>query len=116
VISYTTTRVVYVDNDLIVLAHSHQVLRDDNGNGRVDYLADDIRNPASILERDGRDAHLTEPIAVLLIGVLHFLPDTDDEDDPYRIVAQLVEAVPSLGGALPPRSVRAGGPPMDRSV
>lgn len=89
------TRVVYVDNDPIVLAHAHQLLRDDNGRGAVDYLQGDLRDPASILERAAPTLDLSEPIAVLLIGVLHFLPDTDDDADPYRIVSRLLESVPS---------------------
>jgi len=89
------TRVVYVDYDPIVLAHTHQLLSDDNGRGGVDYVQGDLRDPVSVLERAAATLELSEPIAVLLVGVLHFLPGTDDDTDPYRIVGRLLEAVPS---------------------
>jgi hypothetical protein len=88
------SRVVYVDNDDTVLAHAHQLLGDDD-RGVVAYLQDDLRDPASVLERAAETLDLTQPVAVLLIGVLHFLPAADDDTDPYRIVSRLVDGVVS---------------------
>lgn len=88
------SRVVYVDNDPVVLAHAHQLLRD-TGTGAVAFLHDDLLDPASILEQAASTLDFDEPIAVLLIGVLHFLPDSDDDTDPYRIVSHLMDAVPT---------------------
>ena len=87
-------RIVYVDNDPVVLAHAHRLL-DGTAQGAVDYLPCDLRQPDMILERATSTLGFAEPVAVLLIGVLHFLPDSDDHEDPYRIVTGLMQAVPS---------------------
>lgn len=85
-------RIVYVDNDPIVLAHAHELLVRSTPQGAVDYLQGDLRAPQSILRRAARTLDFAQPVAVLLVGILHFFPD---EDDPYGIVARLLEAVPS---------------------
>lgn len=85
------TRVVYVDHDPVVLAHAHQLLGD-SGRRTVDYLQADLRDPASILERAAATLDFTQPVAVLLIGILHFVPD---DEDPYGLANQLLAAVPS---------------------
>ncbi|HET6950119.1 MAG TPA: SAM-dependent methyltransferase [Acidimicrobiales bacterium] len=86
-------RVVYVDNDPIVLAHAHQLLGEITGTGVVDYLWGDLREPASVLERAAATLDFAQPVAVLLVGILHFFPDGDD--DPYGLVAGLLDAVPT---------------------
>jgi hypothetical protein len=85
-----TARVVYVDNDPVVLAHAHQLL-ESTPEGAVDYLQADLRDPGDILERAAKTLNFTEPIAVLLVGILHFFPD---DHDPYGIVAWLMAAMP----------------------
>lgn len=86
-------RVVYVDSDPIVLAHAHELLKTTEGGGPVAYLHGDLRDTASILEQAAATLDFTQPVAVLLVGVLHFLPD--DPDDPYVLVAMLMDAVPT---------------------
>jgi hypothetical protein len=92
------SRVVYVDNDPVVLAHAHRLLSDDNGRGRVAYLRGDLREPDRLLRCAAADLDFSEPVALMLLGVLHFLPDHDPDDadaDPYRIVGDLVDRLVS---------------------
>jgi hypothetical protein len=85
-------RVVYADNDPIVLAHARALLAS-GPRGVTAYLDADIRDPEAILAhpvvRDSLDFGL--PIALMLVAVLHFLPD---EDDPGGIVRTLTDALP----------------------
>ena len=83
------SRVVYVDNDPIVLAHAHALL---NGTpeGATAYVQGDLRQPAAILEGAARTLDLTRPVGLLLVGVLHVVPDADE---PRAHVAHLVDAL-----------------------
>jgi hypothetical protein len=89
----TTARVVYVDNDPIVLAHVRALLTS-SPQGATAYIDADLREPGRILAdprlRDTLD--LTRPVALILAAILHFIPD---EADPYAIVAELVAALPA---------------------
>ncbi len=87
------TRVLYADNDPIVLAHARALLAS-GPQGATAYLEADIRDPEKILSDQVTRATLdfTEPIALMLVAVLHFILD---EDDPRRIVRTLVDALPS---------------------
>jgi hypothetical protein len=85
-------RVVYVDNDPIVLAHTRALLNS-TPEGRIDFVAADLRDPKAILAHPclaGPDAalDLDRPVALVLSAVVHFLAD---EDDPHGIVATLVD-------------------------
>jgi hypothetical protein len=84
-------RVVYVDNDPIVLAHAHELLKS-TPEGATAFLYGDLRDPTDVLLRSGATLHFDQPIAVVLVAVLHFL---DDADDPYGIVSRLMAKVPS---------------------
>jgi hypothetical protein len=88
-----TARVVYADNDPIVLAHS-RALHVSTPEGRTAYLNADIRRPDEILTHPELLATLdpAEPVAVTLLTVLHWLPDSAD---PHAIVQRLLAAVPS---------------------
>jgi S-adenosyl methyltransferase len=83
-------RVVYVDNDPVVIAHARAML---NGLPNATIIRGDLRDPAGILA--GRALRsmldLGAPIAVLLVAVLHFI---SDDEDPRGIVTALMEAVP----------------------
>jgi S-adenosyl methyltransferase len=79
------SRVVYVDVDPVAVAHGQALLQD---NPTATTIAGDIRRPAEILA-DPRLVKLldfSQPVAVLLIAILHFIPD---DDDPWSIVAKL---------------------------
>ncbi len=83
-------RIVYVDNDPIVLAHARALLTGMQP-GTTSYLDADLRDTARILEDAAEVLDFGQPIAVLLIGILQLIPD---EDDPRGIVARLLDAVP----------------------
>jgi hypothetical protein len=84
------SRVVYVDNDPIVLAHARALLAS-TPEGKTDFVLADLRDTDSILGQAARMLDLSQPVAILLIAVLHFI---GEEDDPYAIVARLMDAVP----------------------
>jgi SAM-dependent methyltransferase len=84
-------RVVYVDHDPIVLAHAHILLRDAPA-GSTTYLQADFRDPENIIERAGAQLDLTQPVAVMLVGLLHHFRDADE---PGELVARLLRRVPS---------------------
>ncbi len=70
-------RVVYVDIDPVAVAHSRAIL---DGDPRVTPVQADLRSPADVLDLAVREGglDLTQPVAVLLVAVLHFVPDADD--------------------------------------
>lgn len=84
-------RVLYVDNDPIVLTHARALLTS-TPQGVTRYLHADLRDPRAILDspvlRDTLD--LTRPVCLSLLGILHFLPD---DDGPHQIVRRLVDAL-----------------------
>ena len=84
-------RIVYVDNDPIVLAHARALLTS-GPDGETAYVDADIRDTDRILAEASRTLDFSQPVAVMLLAVLHFVPDADD---PYKITARLVDAVPS---------------------
>jgi hypothetical protein len=83
-------RVVYVDYDPIVLIHARALLAS-NDDGLVDYLDADLRDTGAILEQASRTLDFSRPVAIMLIAILHAI---GDDDDPYQIVAALMDAVP----------------------
>jgi trans-aconitate methyltransferase len=83
-------RVVYVDNDPIVLAQARQLLASGPA-GATAYLDADLRQLDAILSQAARLLDFSQPVAVMLIAVLQFIPDPDD---PYAIVARLRDALP----------------------
>jgi hypothetical protein len=84
------SRVVYVDNDPVVLAHARALLTGSQ-EGATDYIDADLRDTGAILERAGQTLDFSRPVAVMLIAILHVI---GDEDDPSGIVARLMDAVP----------------------
>ncbi|MFF5533141.1 SAM-dependent methyltransferase [Streptomyces cinerochromogenes] len=85
------SRIVYVDNDPIVLAHARALLTS-SPEGVTDYLDADVRDPDGIVRRAAETLDLTRPVAVLLLGVLNFVPDTAEARE---IVRRLMAAVPA---------------------
>ncbi|WP_174555118.1 SAM-dependent methyltransferase [Actinomadura hibisca] len=84
------SRIVYVDNDPLVLVHARALLNS-SAEGACDYIEADLRDPASILERAGATLDLDRPVAIMLLGILHFVHDMDEATG---IIARLLEAVP----------------------
>jgi hypothetical protein len=83
-------RVVYVDNDPMVLAHARALLGS-GPHGATDYVDADLRDAGKILQIAARTIDFTEPVAVMLIAVLHLI---SDEDNPRQIIEELMAAVP----------------------
>lgn len=87
-----SSRVVYADNDPLVLAHARALLAS-GPEGRTGYIHADLRDPAAILAspvvRETLD--FSQPVALMLCSVLHILPDSDQ---PAEIIATLMDALP----------------------
>jgi hypothetical protein len=84
------SRVVYVDNDPIVLAHARALLVG-RPEGTTDYLDADLRETEKILDHARGLLDFSQPVALMLVAVLHLI---GPEDHPYSIVSQLIDAVP----------------------
>jgi hypothetical protein len=85
------SRIVYVDNDPLVLVHA-QALLTSSPEGACDYVDADVRDPEKILAEAARTLDFGKPVAVMMLGILGQIPDSDH---PEAIVATLVDAVPS---------------------
>jgi hypothetical protein len=99
-------RIVYVDNDPVVLAHARALLTS-TPEGATDYIDADLRNAEQILAKAAETLDFSKPVAVMLMAILQHL---SDENDPYEVVARLVAAVPSgsyLALSHPARDIHA---------
>jgi O-methyltransferase involved in polyketide biosynthesis len=85
------TRIVYVDNDPLVLVHARALLTS-TPEGATDYIQADLNEPATILEQASRTLDFAKPVAVTLLGVLHFVLD---DERARAVVRELVEPLPS---------------------
>jgi S-adenosyl methyltransferase len=115
------TRVAYVDNDPIVHVHANALLAD---TGTTSIVLADLRDPRAILAHPGVTALIdfTQPVALLLVAIVHFLTD---RDDPGRNIATLRDAMPpgsylalSHGTAdfHPPGTARRAGQAYDKAA
>jgi hypothetical protein len=84
-------RIVYVDNDPLVLAHARALLTS-SAEGACDYIDADMREPESILTAAARTLDLTRPVALLLIGVMGHISDYDEAS---RIIRGLLGGLPA---------------------
>jgi hypothetical protein len=84
-------RVVYVDYDPIVLAHAHALL-DSTDEGKTDFVQADLLEPESILAKATRTLDFDQPVAVVIMSMLHFI---SDDQGPGHIVDTLMDACPS---------------------
>jgi hypothetical protein len=78
-------RVVYVDNDEVVAAHSHALLASHPG---VEFIQADLREPADIVARAGTVLDLSRPVALLIVSMLHFIPEDVEATDVVRVLAE----------------------------
>jgi O-methyltransferase involved in polyketide biosynthesis len=85
------SRIVYVDNDPLVLVHARALLTS-TAEGATDYVDADLHDPDTILREAARTLDFTQPIAVVLMGVLGYVQDYDEA---RSIVKRLVDALPS---------------------
>ncbi|MDT9683824.1 SAM-dependent methyltransferase [Streptomyces sp. TRM76323] len=84
-------RIVYVDNDPIVLTHARALLTG-SPEGATEYVDADAHRPEAILDAVAPTLDLGRPVAVMMLGILNFVLDTDEA---RRIVRTLMAAVPS---------------------
>jgi SAM-dependent methyltransferase len=82
-------RVVYVDSDPVVMAHARALLTS-GPEGCCDHIHSDLRDTEYILHQATQTLDLDEPVGVLLLAVLHFVPDADD---PAGVVDTLARAL-----------------------
>lgn len=84
------SRVVYADNDPIVLRHAEALLRS-SAEGRTDYLQADVRDPGTILRLAGGSLDFGRPVALSLVALTHYLGE--QEDDVFGLVKRYVDAL-----------------------
>jgi S-adenosyl methyltransferase len=82
-------RIVYVDNDPIVLVHARELLTS-TADGATDYIEADVRDPARVLRKAAATLDFDRPVAIMLLAILQFISDAED---PYALVATLLDAV-----------------------
>src|SRR5208282_4826909 len=80
------SRIVYVDNDPLVLSHARALLTS-SPEGVTAYLDADVRNTATILEQAAETLDFTQPVAIMLLAILHYIPDLAEAQ---RIVAEMI--------------------------
>jgi hypothetical protein len=104
---HPAARIVYVDNDPLVLVHARALLTSTR-EGSTAYLDGDLRNPRAILDSDEVTGNLdlSRPVALSVIAVLQFITD---EDEAHKIIETLLEPLPS-GSALAISTVTAHNP------
>jgi S-adenosyl methyltransferase len=87
------SRIVYVDNDPLVLVHARALLTS-SPDGSTTYVEADLRNPEQILDSAELRGTLdfSQPVALMLLAILHFIPE---QDDPYAVVRRLVGVLPA---------------------
>jgi hypothetical protein len=84
------SRIVYVDNDPIVLSHARALLAS-SAEGVTAYVQADARDTATILQEAARTLDFSQPVAVMMLLVLQYIPDADR---PREVVAALMDAMP----------------------
>jgi O-methyltransferase involved in polyketide biosynthesis len=107
------SRVVYVDNDPMVISHARALLTS-TPEGATAHVDEDLRRPESIVEAASQVLDFNQPVAILLLGVLDFIVD---DALAHTVVEQLVASVPSgsyLVISHPTREVNAEG--LDRAI
>jgi hypothetical protein len=83
-------RVVYVDNDPIVLAHARALLTNTTPEGVTTYVDADVRDIETIVSDARNVLNFNEPIAVMFLGILGYVPD---HDEAISIVTRVMDAV-----------------------
>jgi hypothetical protein len=84
-------KVVYVDNDPLVLAHARALLTSTSDAGTTDYLEAQLQDVDGILAAARKTLDFDQPIALMLIAVMHFI---SEDEDPYDLVGRYVAALP----------------------
>jgi O-methyltransferase involved in polyketide biosynthesis len=107
------SRIVYVDNDPLVLVHARALLTS-SPQGSCDYVDGDVHDPDTILADAARTLDLAQPAALMLFGILHHVPDLDEA---YSIVRRLVAALaPGSFVAINHSTSAVSGAAMEEAV
>jgi len=85
-------RTVYVDNDPTVLAHARALLTSGSSESLTAYFDADVRESEKILAAAQETLDFGKPVALMLVAIMHFIPDLDEPTD---LVARLVRGLPS---------------------
>jgi trans-aconitate methyltransferase len=85
------SRIVYVDNDPIVLSHARALLAS-TPQGATQYIDGDLREGRHILDQAARTLDFGQPVALMLLGILHLIQDSEA---PYEIVSGLMDELPA---------------------
>lgn len=85
------SRIVYVDNDPLVMVHARALLSG-NPEGVTDYIQADLRQPETIIPAAQRSLDFGKPIGLMLLGVVNHLMQ---DEQAYRVVAELVDEMPA---------------------
>ena len=85
------SRIVYVDNDPLVLVHARALLTS-TPQGVTDYVEADLHDPDKVLQEAARTLDFTQPVALTLLGVLNFVVD---DDEAQAVINRLLDAVPA---------------------
>ncbi len=84
-------RIVYVDNDPMVLVHARALLTS-TPEGATDYLDADVRDPDRILREAAQTLDFTQPIGLMLLGIINYIMD---DDEAHSIVDRFLNALPA---------------------
>lgn len=112
------SRIVYVDNDPLVLVHARALLTNTTPEGVTAYVDADLHNPELIISDAGNVLNFNQPIAVMLMGVLGYVTDVDEM---FSIVSRVMAAVPSgsylvlWDGANTGEAIKEGGEKLAES-
>jgi hypothetical protein len=85
------SRIVYVDNDPLVLTHARALLTS-TAEGKCDYIDADVHDPERILQEASRTLDFSRPVALVLLAIIQFIMDDQQAD---AVVKRLIDAVPS---------------------
>jgi S-adenosyl methyltransferase len=85
------SRIVYVDNDPLVLVHARALLTS-TPEGVTNYIDADVHEPETILREASRTLDFSQPIAIMMLGIVNFIMDTSEAQ---AIINRLVDGVPS---------------------
>jgi hypothetical protein len=107
------SKIVYVDNDPLVLAHARALLTS-TSEGATDYIDADLRDADRILAEAARTLDLSKPIALTMLGVVIFI---GDDEDPYAIVRHYLDNLASGSYLVLSHTItRPDMPDMDAAV
>ncbi|MEU1180244.1 SAM-dependent methyltransferase [Streptomyces sp. NPDC005820] len=102
------SKIVYVDNDPIVLAHARTLLTG-TSEGATDYIDADVHDPGAILERASGTLDFDRPVAVMMLGILNFVLDYEAARDIARKVMAQVPSGSYLVLTHPTHDPEVGG-------